>query len=453
MYRDLDFDTAFRACDPYTGRLLQARAACSTQQLHHSLESARAAARQWAHADWAERAGSLRLLADALRKQAGALVAALMAEIGKLRFEAEEEVARAADWCEFVADQGEQWLADEWQGGARLIRRPWGIVLAVAPWNYPLWQLVRPLATALAAGNACLLKPPPAAPITSGLLEPLLQQCLPPGLAQLVWLDELGTISALAASDLFVFTGGETAGRQLAAQAGHYLKPCVLELGGNNAMVVLEDADIASAARLAAKSRCTNAGQRCTAIQRLIVVDTIASEFREALLAELGRYRCGERDAPTTTLAPMATAGVKARLQRWLSAAQHNGAQTLLGGQAAGGEGYHFPATLLQVAGPGNPAFDEELFGPAATLTAAPDALSAISMAGQVRQGLVASVWGGDVEQVRRLLRGFRAGSLFINRIPSSRFELPFAGTGASGFGSTLGRDGLLAMTQPQVWA
>jgi len=438
----------FTSCDPRTGEVFFQRDAWPDEALNEALARSRLAARRQALLDVPARGMALLRLADALDAAVPVLADMVHREMGKLRPEAEDEVVRSAKWCRFMASHAPAWLAEEHNAAGRVQRRPLGVVLAITPWNYPVWQLLRPLAAALAAGNAILLKPANNVPQTSALVESICREVLPADLVQVLWTDELGTHKAIAhpSTSLLVCTGSENTGRQLANIAAHHLKPAVLELGGNNALVVLDDADVEAAAQAAAHSRCLNAGQACTAAKRFIVMAPVARRFESALLAALSHYRCGD------TLAPLARADLRSKLAGQVGQSLEQGARLLLGGQPAGGRGYYFPATVLTDVHPGMPAFDEELFGPVAVLTVAETEADALGLANASRQQLAASVWSGDRARAEAFARALQAGMVCFNSRPTSRFELPFAGHGASGYGSVLGREGLLTFTRPVSW-
>lgn len=438
----------FESCDPRSGKVWFQRDAWSGDSLHAALDCAAAAATQQATRRLDERCQQLLRLADAIDAARPDLALAVTREMGKLPHEADDEIVRSAKWCRFMASHGPAWLADEQNAAGRLRRMPLGVVLAVTPWNYPVWQLLRPLAAALMAGNAVLLKPANNVPQTSAQVETLCHAVLPAGLVQCLWTDAAGTCAALsdAATNMLVCTGSESTGRLLGALAAQHLKPAVLELGGNNAFVVLADADVDAAAKAAAQSRCLNAGQACTAAKRFIVDAAVANQFEAALIQALSAYRCGD------TLAPLARADLRGRLADQVAQSLALGAKLRLGGEVSGEAGYDYPATLLTDVRPGMPAFDEELFGPVAALTVARDEADALRLANASRQRLTASVWSANPARAENFARQLGAGMVCFNCRPTSRFELPFAGSGASGYGSVLGRDGLLAFTRPVGW-
>lgn len=374
--------------------------------LSQALSRAAAAAQAQARTTLAERAEQLARLADAIDEARTALVDIVSREMGKLPAEADDEIVRSAKWCRFIAQQAPAWLSNEQNGAGRLLRKSLGVILAVTPWNYPVWQLLRPLAAALTAGNAVVLKPAPNVPQTSALVETLCRDVLPAGLMQCLWVDELGTRQALGHPDvaMLVCTGSESTGRQLGMLAAHHLKPAVLELGGNNPFIVLDDAEVEAAAQSAAQSRCLNAGQACTAAKRFIVTEGVAARFEAALIDALSRYRCGDN------LAPLARADLRNRLAQQVHLSIEQGARPIMGGEPASGRGNYYPPTLLRRALPGTPAFDDELFGPVAVLCTARDDADALQLANAVRQRLTASIWSADRERAEQLANGLQAG-------------------------------------------
>jgi len=440
--------TVFVSRNPRNGCQIAWRASWQAHEIESALVRSTAAARAWAGTDMATRQTALRSLAAAIRTGASTLVTQIEVEVGKLHHEALDEVTRCAKWCDFLADHAMGWLADERNTTGIVARQAHGVVLAITPWNYPLWQILRPVAAALAAGNAVLVKPSESVSATASLFEVIARDVLPPHLVQCLWTDELDTRRAIAhpAVDMVVCTGSETTGRQIATLAAHHLKPAVLELGGNNAFIILDDADIDAAARAAADSRCLNVGQACTAAKRLIVHRTVYDRFCDALLNHLGHYRCGE------TLAPLARESVRDRLDLQVRVSRQQGARCLLGGAIPARPGFFYPPTVLDQVAADMPVVEEEVFGPVLTLDGVGDDHAAITLANSVRQALACSVWSADRDRAAHMASQLRAGMRCINQRPTSRFELPFAGVGASGYGSTLGRDGLLAFTRPVAY-
>lgn len=445
---ELNRTCTFQSSDPSNGVLFATRAAWQSDELESALAHAAQAAAGWAQLRLPQRSHYLLALSQALQLAATPLADSLCREMGKLRGEAEDEILRAGKWCEFMATQASPWLADEYNATGSIKRQPLGVVLAVTPWNYPIWQIVRPLAAALMAGNALVVKPAPNVAQTSAHFAHLCRDILPADLVQCLWLDDAGTAQTLAHPlvSMLVCTGSESTGRRLGAIAAQHLKPAVLELGGNNAFIVLDDADPVAAAEAAAQSRCLNAGQACTAAKRFIVHAAIAHPFTQALQEAMRHYQCRHN------LAPLARQDIRERLARQVRSSLDAGAHCLLGGTADEGAGYYYPATLLNAVQPGMPAFDEELFGPVAAISTAHDDAEALRLANGVRQHLAASIWTRERPRAEQLAKQLRVGMVCFNSRTSSRFELPFAGSGASGYGSTLGRDGLLTFTRPVGW-
>ncbi|GAB3256385.1 aldehyde dehydrogenase family protein [Chitinimonas naiadis] len=438
----------FVSCCPHDGALIGTRPFWNASDLDSALARSKKAAAQWAAVSVAGRKAALLALASALILASSALSVATRREVGKLADEADDEILRAAKWCQFLAERAPVWLEPELNETGYIRRQPLGVVLAVTPWNYPVWQIFRPLAAALMAGNAVAIKPANNVHQVSTLIETLCGRVLPEGLVQCLWLDDLGTRQAVAhdAVAMLVCTGSEATGRQLGALAGHHLKPAVLELGGNNTFLVLDDADLAAAAKAAAVSRCLNAGQACTAAKRFIVHHAVADEFTALLVEEMNRFVY--RD----TLAPIARPDLRRKLQSQIDTSVARGARAALGGYMPEGPGSYFPATVLTDVAPGMPAFDEELFGPVAAVTVGRNDEAMLALALAARQRLVASIWSPDWGRAVGLANRLPEGLICFNCRPSSRFELPFAGSGSSGYGSTLGRDGFLAFTRAQGW-
>ncbi|HED63989.1 MAG TPA: NAD-dependent succinate-semialdehyde dehydrogenase [Planctomycetes bacterium] len=422
-------------------------------EVERRLDAAVRAQASWARADFGERAEPLLAVADALEGNAPALAELIANEMGKVVREGEAEVRKCALVCRYYAEHGAEQLREraiptEAQESF-VAHRPLGAVLAIMPWNFPLWQVFRFAAPALMAGNACLLKHAPNVIGCALEIERLFDAAgLPAGLFQtlLVDVERVGALIADRRVAAVTLTGSTRAGRHVAALAGAALKPTVLELGGSDPYVVLEDADLELAARAGATSRLLNAGQSCIAAKRFIAVDAIREEFTSLLTARFEQARCGDPFDPASTLGPIARRDLRDTLARQVEASIAGGARALVGGEAPGGPGFYYPPTVLDGVEPATPAFEEELFGPVASVLHAVDEAEAIRIANATTYGLGAAVFTRDLDRGRRIaLEELQAGSAFVNDFVRSDPRLPFGGIRDSGYGRELSDLGILS--------
>jgi succinate-semialdehyde dehydrogenase/glutarate-semialdehyde dehydrogenase len=436
---------AYRSINPFNGELLQQFASWDGGQLEQALTQVAAATPGWADTALAERCRLMARLAAVVRARRDALAALITAEMGKLISEALAEVDKCALVCDYYAEHGPAFLADEViasdAGRSLVAYQPLGTVLAVMPWNFPLWQVFRFLVPTLLAGNTGLLKHASNVPQCALVVEELLTEAgFPAGVFRTLLIDAGRVADVIADPRLQAvsLTGSEAAGRQVAACAGQYLKKSLLELGGSDAFVVLEDADLELAVAGAVTSRFLNAGQSCIAAKRFIVVAAVAEAFRERLVAAVAALRPGDPALETTTLAPLAREDLRQELQRQVRASVAAGAVLVTGGEPLPGPGAFYPPTILDGVGPGMPAYEEELFGPVAALIRVADERQALAVANDSRFGLGGSVWTADTARGEAFARGMQSGAAFVNGVVKSDPRLPFGGIKASGYGREL---------------
>jgi succinate-semialdehyde dehydrogenase/glutarate-semialdehyde dehydrogenase len=332
-------------------------------------------------------------------------------------------------------------------------REPLGVVLAIMPWNFPFWQVLRFACAALAAGNVAVLKHSPNVTGCALTVEDLFAAAgAPPGLFAALVLAEAdvpATVAALVADPrvaAVTLTGSERAGQAVAAASGGALKKVVLELGGSDPLVVLDDADLSVAAAAAVTSRFGNAGQSCIAAKRIIVVNAVAEEFLELFAARVARLRVGDPAVEGTDLGPMARADLREALHDQVGRSVAAGVVLVAGGHPGDGAGYYYPPTILDRVGPGTACFEEETFGPVAAVVRARDDEHAVELADATGYGLGAAVWG-EREHALAVGRRIRSGALFVNAVVASDPRLPFGGIGRSGFGRELSVEGTLEFT------
>ncbi|GAA5482861.1 NAD-dependent succinate-semialdehyde dehydrogenase [Haloferula sargassicola] len=403
------------------------------------------------HGGLDERVGWLRAIADRLESEAGPLAMLMAKEMGKPVTQGRSEAEKCAWVCRYYADHAVDFLADETidtdRAESLVTRAPLGLVLAVMPWNFPLWQTFRFAAPALAAGNRILLKHASNVPGCAAAIDRLIADAT--GSDRLLAHVEVpgSQVKDLIADDrvaAVTFTGSTRAGRKLASACGEHLKKCVLELGGSDPYLVLEDADLDHAAATCAAARMINNGQSCIAAKRLLVAAPVHDEFVDRLRAELAAYEMADPLDPGTKLGPLAREDLRDALhdqvQRSLG---DNTAKLIMGGEIPDREGAWYPATLVAGVRRGTPLFEEETFGPVAAVVRVNGATDGVELANATSFGLGAAVFSEDLDLARRTARQLKAGTVAINTQVVSDPRLPFGGTKDSGWGRELGRAGI----------
>lgn len=410
----------------------------------------------WASLSVAQRGDRLAEVGRIIRSRAEELAQLATTEMGKPIRQSRAEVEKCASGLEFVGGKAPIWLMPERREERGAVRfEPLGVLLAVMPWNFPYWQIVRFCCGALAAGNCVMIKPAPSTVGCALSLEKCFREA---GLGAGVYstllaeVDDLEVAVADEAVAAVSLTGSVKAGRALAAVAARHGKPAVLELGGSDPFVVLEDADVSAAAKAAAAARCLNSGQSCIAAKRFIAVGKIYDAFKQAFVAEMQALKVGDPADETTDVGPLARGDLREALVDQLLAAKAKGATALCKGGPIDGMGYYFAPEILELSVPEGPAWVQETFGPLAALIRADDETQAISLANTTRFGLGASVWtrSGRAGELAPL---FQAGNVFFNDTVKSLPGLPFGGIKDSGMGRELGVEGMRAFTNIKtVW-
>ncbi|MBV9572033.1 MAG: NAD-dependent succinate-semialdehyde dehydrogenase [Alphaproteobacteria bacterium] len=437
--------------NPATGETLKRYEEMALPQVNAAIESAHAAFLKWRETSFAERATLMRKAAVLLRDRAAEYGKLMAQEMGKPIRDGIGEAQKCAMGCEYYAEHAQRYLADEIvDSGSRksfVAFRPLGVVLAVMPWNFPFWQVIRFAAPALMAGNAGLLKHASNVPGSALALEQLFRDAgFPEHLFRTLMIGSkmVGDVIAHPHVRAVSLTGSTPAGRDVAAKAGAVLKKCVLELGGSDAYLVLADADIAFAAAASAKGRLVNSGQSCIAAKRFIVLDALKERFERHLVAEMGKARVGDPLEESTTVGPMARRDLRDELHEQVEKSIAKGARLLCGGKSPDGPGAFYPPTVLGDVHPGMPAYDEELFGPVASVIAAKDVDDAVRIANDSEFGLGGGVFTRDLALGERLAADrIDAGSVFVNATVSSDPKLPFGGVKDSGYGRELSSYGI----------
>ncbi len=413
----------------------------------------------WRDRPMTDRTELLAELADELRANTTTHAARVTREMGKPRDQAVAEVEKCARLCDHYAEHAPAFLHDERVGtepGVRSVvsHEPLGPTLAIMPWNYPYWQVLRFAVPAIAAGNVVVCK---HSPTTVGCNEAIADAFdaagFPTGVFQSLRI-ETDRVERVIADDRIAavtLTGSTRAGRAVAETAGQALKKTVLELGGSDPFVVLSDADVPVAAEKAVRGRTQNAGQSCIAAKRLFVHADRVESFTEAFVARMDALDVGDPTAETTDIGPLARPDLVERLHDQVERTVAAGATLACGGERPDRQGNFYAPTVLVDPPADAPACREEVFGPVAVVCSVPDEQRAVERANDTSYGLSASVWTTDSARGERVARDIRAGSVFVNAVPKSDPRLPFGGIGDSGYGTELGEAGIREFTQPKT--
>ncbi|HET7605685.1 MAG TPA: NAD-dependent succinate-semialdehyde dehydrogenase [Sphingomicrobium sp.] len=432
-----------RTINPATGESGKSYDETSLDEALAAAAAARAAFLDWRRTDFGERSAIIRRAAGILRARKDEFARLMTEETGKTVTDGRAEIAKCAVHCDWFADQAAHYLADEpvdiGGGEAFVTFNPLGVVLAVMPWNFPFWQVFRFAAPALMAGNGALLKHASNVPGCALAIADVLHEAgVPKELFRTLLLPSRD-VAALIKDDnvaAVTLTGSVAAGRSVATAAGSVLKKCVLELGGSDAYLVLEDVDVAAAAQVAATARMVNGGQSCIAGKRFIVVRSILERFEEALVEAMSAYATGDPTREETKLGPMVSVDARDHIHEQVAQSIDKGARLLLGGKVPDRPGAWYPATVLSDVRPGQPAHDEEVFGPVAAIIAADDQRDAIRIANASEYGLGSGVLTADLDRGRRIAaEELEAGLSFVNENVRSDPRAPFGGVKHSGYG------------------
>jgi len=436
--------------NPATGETLQSFTPLTDAQVQDKLASAADAFRVHRRTSFADRAARMARAGDILDAEKHAVARTMTLEVGKTLRSSVEEAEKCARACRFYAENAERLLADQPYAvdGARAFVRflPLGPVLAVMPWNFPLWQVIRFAAPALMAGNVGLLKHAPNVPQCALYLEDLFRRAGFAGGVFQALLVETEQVPAILDDPRVVaatLTGSERAGSAVAGQAGRALKKTVMELGGSDPFIVMPSADLDAAVLMATKARTLNNGQSCIAAKRFLVHESVADEWTRRFVEAMGALTVGDPMDPATDVGPLATPSILDGLASQVDRSVAAGARVLLGGKRLGGPGFFYAPTVLADIPPGAPAYREELFGPVALLLRVQDLDDAIARANDTPFGLGSSVWTNDAAEQARFIEEIEAGMTFVNSMVVSDPRLPFGGIKRSGYGRELSEHGL----------
>jgi succinate-semialdehyde dehydrogenase/glutarate-semialdehyde dehydrogenase len=446
--------------NPATGQRLATFEETPADAVADALEAAATAFPDWRQRTFADRAALMAAAAGRLRDARGRYANLITAEMGKPIKQAEAEIDKCAWCCDYFAENAEHMLAPEPIASdateSYLQFEPLGLVLAVMPWNFPFWQLFRFAAPGLMAGNVAILKHASNVPQCSLAIEEVFRDAgFPDGVFRSLLIGGDHALSLVEDPRVaaVTLTGSDATGSKVAAASGRALKPAVLELGGSDPFIVLEDADVDAAAAVAARARNQNAGQSCIAAKRFIVAQPVAKRFTDAFCDHVAALRMGDPADTATDVGPMARPDLLTALQKQVERSVAKGATVRVGGAPRAGDGNFFHPTVITDVTREMPVWGEETFGPVAAVMTCRDDAHAVELANDTPFGLGAALWTRDVERGRRLARSIEAGSVFINGMVASDPRLPFGGVKRSGLGRELSHYGIKEFVNIQtVW-
>jgi acyl-CoA reductase-like NAD-dependent aldehyde dehydrogenase len=449
--------TGFSTVDPSTGEPIERFEYASDAQLDQVLARAESAQERWRSTSLDVRVAGIRRLAVILAERREELAAQIVREMGKPYAQALGEIDKCVSTCEFYADHVPTFLeprrVDVGADAASVHLRPLGVVLAVLPWNYPWWQVLRAMLPAIAVGDTVVLKHAESVTGCARTVERVLEEAF--GEQVLVLAIASGAQAGAMIEDRRIaavtFTGSERVGAIVAETAGRVLKKCVLELGGSDPFIVLEDADVAAAAQAAVRSRFLNNGQSCIAAKRIVVQRSIHDELVAAMREHVAALRVGDPFDPETDVGPIARQDLVETLREQRSRAAAAGDALLAGDDDPDRPGSWFAPTLMAATDRTSPLLAEETFGPLAAVTAVDSTDDAIRVANDTQYGLSSAIWTADLDRAQVLAGRIHAGSVFVNAISASDPRLPVGGVKASGYGRELSDYGIAEFANVQA--
>jgi succinate-semialdehyde dehydrogenase len=452
--------SGFSTINPSTGEQIETFSFYNSSEIEKVLARAEKSFQSFRKLPVYQRAQLLSHLAETLRKNKTQLAKVVTTEMGKILSEAEAEIEKCAAEADWYAEHGPQMLADApaptGPVNAYVSYLPLGPILAIMPWNFPIWQLTRMALPTMLAGNVVLVKHSHNTQGSSLEFERvILEAGFPEGVFQNLILrteDIVGVINDPRVQGASV-TGSVRAGSAVASEAGKVIKKTVMELGGSDAFIVCDDADITKAVEAGIRGRFHNAGQVCLAAKRFILVEKIANEFETLFVEKAKSIRVGDPMDRATQMGPMARVDLRDSLHKQVEGSIAKGARVLCGGKPVESKGAFYLPTVLSGVTQGMPAFDDETFGPVAAITRVPDLDSAVQAANASQFGLSGNLWTKDVELARKIARDLYTGGVFINGVTASDPRVPVGGVKNSGYGRELSHFGLHAFVNPQtVW-
>lgn len=449
----------YASINPYTEELVKNFTLHTDEQMEAALTRAHGVYQSdWSRGPIERRLAVLTKLADLLEQRVDLFATAMATEMGKPLPQGQGEVKLCIGIARYYADNAKAMLAPVpypvARGEAVVEHFPVGVLVAVEPWNFPLYQLIRVVAPAIAVGNPVLLKHAENVPQCAELFETLVRDAGAPDGAMVNLFITKEQVAFLIGDDRVqgvALTGSERAGSAVAARASEMLKKSTLELGGSDVFVVLDDADVAKAAKVGAAARLSNAGQVCTAAKRFILHAKVADDFLAAFTKHMQAATMGDPMDPATTLGPLSSKGARDNLDRQVTEAVANGATVVIGGKPAERRGFFYEPTILTGVTPSNPMFYEEFFGPVAQVFVADDDEAILKIANDSRFGLGGSIFSTDIDRAKALASRIETGMVFINSSSSSQPQLPFGGVKRSGYGRELGDLGIMEFVNKKL--
>ena len=441
---------SIQTINPNTNKTVKSFEEMTSQEIDGAISQAQVAFNSWKQTNYQQRADLLHKVATLMRVKKESLAKIITLEMGKLLAQAKGEIDLSADIIDYYADHGEEFLADKIlnpEYGKAIIRNsPIGVLLGVMPWNFPFYQVARFAAPNIMVGNTILLKHASIVPQCAVAIEELFEEAeAPQGLYTNLFIT--GEHASALVSDKRIkgvsLTGSEEAGMSVAAEAGKNVKKAVLELGGNDVFIILEDADIDKTVDWAVVGRMNNNGQCCVASKRFIAVEAVADEFLKKFKDKLSKMKVGDPMDPDTELGPLSSEAAAVHLADQVKRSIKGGAKVLLGGKRVDRPGAFMEPTILTDLKPGIAAYHEELFGPVASFYRVKDEQAAIALANESDFGLGGSVFTQDIERGKRIADQIDTGMVFLNHPTWTQADLPFGGTKRSGFGRELSELGI----------
>ncbi|HHJ52243.1 MAG TPA: NAD-dependent succinate-semialdehyde dehydrogenase [Caldithrix abyssi] len=439
-----------KAINPATGQLIREYDEHSLTEVEQIIDQVDETFRAWRQTDFTRRRRLMHRAADVLRRDKEKLARLITVEMGKVIKEARAEVEKCAWVCDYYADHAERFLADEViesdASKSFVAFEPLGVILAVMPWNFPFWQVFRFAAPALMAGNAAVLKHASNVPGCALAIEEVFQKAgFPEHLFRTLMIgsDKVEQVIRNPKVKAATLTGSEPAGSKVAAIAGSEIKKTVLELGGSDPFIVLEDADIPACVVTASQARMINAGQSCIAAKRFIVVESRVAEFEQQQTAIMKAMKIGDPLLEETQAGPLAREDLLEELHAQVTQSIEKGARLLTGGRKADGPGYFYLPTVLADVKKGMAVYDQETFGPVSAIIPVKDEKEAIRVANDSEFGLGGSVWSRNIERAVAVARQIESGAVFVNGMTKSDPRLPFGGVKKSGYGRELSHYGI----------
>ena len=437
--------------NPTTGEQLDHYQLISAEDAEQAVTRSHEAYLNWKKTSFGARAEIFNNLADLMEERIDDLANLMTLEMGKVAEQGKQEVQLCAEICRYTAEHGASFLEDEarvYEGGKAIITyQPTGVILGIQPWNFPLYQVIRYSASNIMAGNTTVLK---HAQNVFGMAQAIQQLYEDAGFPKNVYQSLM--IDGSTASDLIkhkhvrgvTFTGSDSVGKQVAKEAAGESKKTVMELGSNDAFIVLADADIDNAVEMCIKGRVINNGETCVAAKRFVISDSVYDEFRDKFVAQCKKLTVGDPSKEGTDLGPMAREDLRDELHDQVKESVNAGATISLGGEVPDGAGYFYPVTVLENVSPGMPAYDDELFGPVASLIRARDDKQAMEIANDSRYGLGGGIFSTDTDNAIALAKNeFDTGMVNINGYSLAQPNLPFGGVKDSGYGREHGGYGI----------